>query len=73
MEYYLQEKLKTDKNFKRYLDLNSNNIKYLNRNPLYYKKFMSDMKDFYKEKATDKINNAINTIDIISSVIDTLN
>jgi len=72
MEYYLQQKLFDDKNFKRYLSENSNHIKYLNRNPEYHKEFMRIMKEQYKERTTDKINNAINTIDIVSSIIDTL-
>lgn len=73
MEYYLQEKYENNKNFKRYLDENSQYVKYLNRNPEYYKEFLRIMKDQYKEKTTDKINDAINTIDIISQVIDTIN
>ncbi len=72
MEYYLQNKLNDDKNFKRYILENSNYIKYLNRNPEYYKVFMKNMKELYKERTTDKIGNVINTIDIVSSVIDTL-
>ena len=70
MEYYLQQKLMNDKNFKRYILENSYHIKYLNRNPEYHKDFMRQMKELYKERTTDKINNAINTIDIVSSVID---
>lgn len=72
MEYFLQNKLQEDKNFKRYLDENSGYIKYLNRNPESYKEFIKEMKVLYKERTTDKINDAINTIDIISSVLDTL-
>lgn len=73
MEYFLLDKLNSDKNFKKYLYENSNFIKELNRDPSYYKEFMREMKEAYKERTSDKINNAINTIDIISSVIDTLN
>lgn len=72
MEYYLQNKLKEDKKFKRYLDENTNFIKYLNRNPESYKEFMKEMKTLYKERATDKLNDAINTIDIVSSIFNTL-
>lgn len=61
-----------DKNFKRYILENSNSIKYLNRNPEYYKEFIKEMKELYKERPTDKINDIVNTIDIVSSVIDTL-
>ena len=72
MEYYLQKKLMEDKNFKRYILENSYHIKYLNRNPEYHKDFTRIMKEQYKERPTDKINNVVNTIDIVSSVIDTL-
>ena len=72
MEYFLHKKLREDKNFKRYLDNNSNYIKYLNRNPEYYHEFMRIMKEQYKERATDKINDAFNTVNIVSSIIDTL-
>ncbi len=73
MEYFLQQKLIEDKKFKKYLDENSNYIKYLNRNPDAYKEFMREMKEYYKERTTDKLSDAINTIDIISSILDTLN
>ena len=72
MEYYLQNKLQEDKKFKRYLDENTGYIKYLNRNPEYYKDFIKQMKEIYKERPSDKLNDAINTIDIISSIIETL-
>ncbi len=72
MEYFLQQKLQEDKKFKKYFEENSNYIKYLNRNPAYYKTFMKEMKELYKERTTDKLSDAINTIDIVSSIIDTL-
>ena len=73
MEYFLQIKYNEDKKFKRYLDENSWYIKYLNRNPENYKKFIKDMKELYKERTSDKLNDAINTIDIVSSILNTLN
>lgn len=72
MEYYLQNKLNEDKKFKKYLEENSTYIKYLNRNPEYYREFIKEMKTLYKERTTDKLNDAINTIDIVSSLLDTL-
>ncbi len=72
MEYFLQQKLIEDKKFKKYLDENTSFIKFLNRDPVYYKEFMKEMKEQYKERTTDKISDAINTIDIISSIIDTI-
>ena len=71
MEYFLQQKLVEDKKFKKYLDDNSYYIKYLNRNPENYKLFMKEMKEKYKERATDKLSDVVNTIDIVSSLIDT--
>lgn len=72
MEYFLQQKLQEDKNFKRYLDENTNYIKHLNRNPENYKNFMKEMKELYKERPSDKLNDFVNTIDIVSSILDTL-
>ena len=72
MEYFLQEKLREDKRFKKYFDENSYYIKYLNRNPENYKNFIKEMKILYKERTTDKLDDAINTINIVSSIIDTL-
>ena len=73
MEYVLQAKLQEDKKFKKYLDENSNYIKYLNRKPEYYKEIIKNMKEIYKERPSDKLNDAINTIDIVSSILETLN
>ena len=72
MEYFLQEKLREHKRFKKYFDENSYYIKYLNRNPENYKNFIKEMKILYKERTTDKLDDAINTINIVSSIIDTL-
>lgn len=72
MEYFLQNKLQEDKKFKKYLEENSGYIKYLNRNPDSFKNFMKEMKTLYKERTSDKLNDALNTIDIISSVLETL-
>ena len=73
VEYYLQKKLQEDKKFKRYLDNNTEYIKYLNRDPTNYSWFIKEMKEKYKEKASDKLNDAMNTIDIVSSILNTLN
>ncbi len=72
MDRYLQEKLKNDKAFKKYLDENTNYLKYLNRDSSYHQEFMRLMKDKYKERTTDKINNAVKTINVISSIIETI-
>lgn len=46
-------------------------IKELNRNPKALKDFQKQMKVIYKERTTDKINNVIDSVDMISSVIET--
>ena len=62
MEYFLQQKLKEDKKFKKYFDENSNQVKYLNRNPKNYEMFKNEIKTKYKLRRTDKINNAIENL-----------
>ncbi len=47
-------------------------IKELNRNPSSFVNFEKQMKAWYKERSSDKINSALDSIDIISSIIDTL-
>ena len=46
-----------------YLKENSDWIKYLNRNPKNYALFKNEIKTKYKLRKTDKINNAIDSID----------
>ena len=62
------------KNPKMYNILKNNSywIKQLNRNPENYKRFESEMKERYKLRATDKINEVIDNIDLISAVLETL-
>ena len=52
---------------------NSYYIKYLNRNPIYFKIFKKDMEFIYKERPSDKLNNVLNGVDMISSIIETMN
>ena len=48
-------------------------IKELNRNPKSFLNFQKQMKIIYKERATDKLNNALDGIEMISSIIDASN
>ena len=72
MESYLQFNFKN--NPKKYLHLKENSyyFKDLNRGVMDYKKFVDDMKIRYKERVTDKINNVVENIDLISSVLNVL-
>ena len=56
----------------RQLKENSYYFKELNRGLIDYKKFNEDMKIKYKERVTDKINNVVENMDLISSDLDVL-
>lgn len=72
MELDLIMKIKNDKRMYELLKQNSYWIKELNRNPESYKNFVSEMKTKYRLRATDKISDAIDNIDLITAVLDTL-
>ena len=56
----------------QYLKENSWYIKYLNRGIIDYNTFKNEMKKQYKERISDKLENAVDNIDLISSVLDIL-
>lgn len=72
MELELIQKIKNDKKMYDLLKLNSYWIKDLNRDPNNYKRFVSEMKTKYRLRATDKISDAIDNIDLITGILDTL-
>ena len=72
MNKYLINKFLSDEKLLKKLMEHSYFIKDLNRDPNNMKFFISKMKEIYKERPTDKINNVIDTVDIISSFIDTI-
>ncbi len=55
-----------------YLKENSYLIKELYRHPENYKKIIDFFKDKYHLRVTDKISNAIDGVETISSIIDTI-
>ena len=59
---------------KDYIHLKENSyyIKDFNRGTIDFKKFQENMKIVYKERMTDKINNVVENIDLISSVLNVL-
>lgn len=72
MNKYVLLKLKeNEKLFSHFME-NSYYIKLLNRDPNALKNFESDMKVLYKERTTDKISRAVDTVEMISSIIDTI-
>lgn len=46
--------------------------KYLNRNPDLFNSMVQDMKEKYKLTTSDRINNALNSIGMLQSLIDVL-
>ena len=46
--------------------------KYLNRNPGLFNNMVQDMKEKYKLTTSDRINNALNSIGMLQSLIDVL-
>lgn len=72
MELDLIMKIKNDKKMYDLLKENSYWIKELNRNPESYKRFVSEMKAKYRLRATDKISDAIDNIDLLTTVLETL-
>ena len=70
MQLDVQYKLNNNEKMKLYLRENSEWYKYLNRNSNNYKNFENKMKDIYKLRATDKINNVLDNIDLIGGVLD---
>lgn len=65
--------LEKDKKMHNYLYDNSIYYKLLNRSPLNYQKFVNDMKEKYKLKTTDKLNDAIEKIDMVNSILKVIN
>lgn len=66
-----KEILENEKNLQHLLE-HSYYIKQLNRNSDNFRFFLKDMKAIYKERATDKISGAIDTVEMVSTLIDSL-
>ena len=69
MQLHLQMAFKN--NPKEYMRLKEHSylIKELNRGNIDYKVFTENMKKTYNERLSDKINNVVENIDLISSVL----
>ena len=59
-------------NYKRYLRTNSYWYKILNRNPFLIDDFIREVKEKYKLRTTDKINDIMDKIDMVSKFINVL-
>lgn len=73
MTLELQFKLKSNPLYLKYLHENSHWYKVLNRDPSMFNNFVEEMKTAYKLRPTDKINKALNTFEMVSAIISSLN
>lgn len=64
-----KEKLNKEEKYLNFLRENSNYYKELNRSKNSYAKFKNDMKDKYKLRAIDKMDNIIDSVDLINKII----
>ena len=73
MKSEVLDKLKKDKKFLKYLRENSNYYKLLNRDPNNYEKFIHDMKIKYKLRTIDKVDNVVDSVDLITKILNASN
>lgn len=69
MNIIVQNKLTEEYKFKMFLRENSYYYKELNRDSEFYEEFKKIMKEKYKLRVVDKIDNLIDSIDLISKII----
>ncbi|MBE6140812.1 MAG: hypothetical protein E7172_04690 [Firmicutes bacterium] len=72
MQLFDQIALKEDGKMYHYLQLNSWYIKDLNRGFKSFVDFKNEMNVKYKQRVTDKLDKAMENIELISSVLDVL-
>ena len=72
MEIELQKKFIDNQKLYNHLKQNSEWIKILNRNPELFKNFENAMKEKYKERTTDKVDEMLDNIDLITSFLNAM-
>ena len=72
MKIDLQYKINSDYNYIKFLRENSYWYKYLNRDPIYFKDFVIDMKDKYGLNFSDKFNKMLDNINMLQMFIDVM-
>lgn len=63
-------KLKNDPKYLTFLRQNSSWYKVLNRDPNSYNEFQKAMKEKYKLRTIDKIDNLVNSVDLVTKILD---
>lgn len=64
------DKLISEEKYRLFLRENSNYYKELNRDYKYYYTFKKEMKEKYKLRVIDKVDNVVDSIDLISKFMD---
>ncbi len=64
------DKLISEEKYRLFLRENSNYYKELNRDYKYYDTFKKEMKEKYKLRVIDKVDNVVDSIDLISKFMD---
>jgi len=72
MTLEVQFKLKSNPLFIKYLHENSYWYKILNREPNMFNEFVNEVKKNYKLRTSDRINEALNTFEMITSIFGAL-
>lgn len=73
MKKEVLEKLKKDDKYLKFLRQNSNWYKTLNRDPNSYDTFIKEMKKKYKLRTVDKVDNFVDSVDLITKIISATN
>lgn len=73
MRFDVYLKLKEKPIYIKFIRENSQWYKLLNRDPNMFDKMVEDMKDKYKLRVTDKIDNVVDSVDIISKFLKVTN
>lgn len=69
----VQFKLKSNPLYIKYLHENSYWYKVLNREPSLFNEFVNEVRTNYQLRPSDKINKALTTFEMISTIISSLN
>ena len=65
-------KIKSNPNLYRYLRENSYWYKYLNRSPIFLRRLEEEMKEKYRLRPSDKIENISNSLNLIKSFLEVM-
>ena len=73
MNIEIKKKLDSNPKYLELLRMNSYWYKILNRDPNMFNNFVEELKTNYKLRTTDKINKALSTFEMVSSIISSFN